>query len=60
MNKSVIVTIIIAWLLLAFYVTLTRLYHYPYGEFAMVGSWIMSVLLLVCVILYIRKHKKSL
>ncbi len=57
MNKSVIVTISVVWLLCTMYLTVARIYHYPYGMVAMVGSWIMSVLLLVAVITFIKKHR---
>jgi len=57
MSKSVIIIVIAVWLLCAMYVTLGRIYSFPYLQSAMVGSWIASLLLLVCIIIFIKKHK---
>jgi len=59
MNKSAIIIISIGWLLCTMYLTLAKLYDYPYGAYAMIGSWIMSILLLICVIIFIKKHKRK-
>ncbi len=43
----------------AMYLILAQMYNYPYKGLAMAGSWTASLLLLVSVILYIRKHKNN-
>ena len=59
MSKSTIILVIAIWLLCAIYLTLARNYNLPYANFAMIGSWIASLLLLVCIVIYIRKHKSK-
>ena len=59
MNKITIIIVIALWLLCAVYLTLARSYDLPYAKAAMVGSWIASALLLVCIIIFIRKHKSK-
>ena len=58
MNKSVIIIISALWVLSTLYYTLARAYGYPYVGAAMVGAWVASFLLLLCIILYVRKHRK--
>jgi len=60
MNKSVIIIICMVWLLCTLYFILARSYDFPYKSYAMVGSWIASALLLICIIIYVRKHKDSM
>jgi hypothetical protein len=57
MNKSVIITISIVWICCTMYFTLAGVYNFPYPVYAMAGSWIASALLLICIIMFIRKHK---
>lgn len=59
MNKSVVIILSVIWLMCAMYLTLAQMYNYPYKGLAMAGSWTASLLLLVSVILYIRKHKNN-
>ena len=59
MSKSTIIIVIAVWLLCAIYLTLARSYNFPYTNFAMIGSWVASLLLLVCIVIYIRKHKRK-
>lgn len=59
MNKSIIIIVVAVWLLCAIYMTLARSYGFPYASYAMVGSWIASALLLVCILIYIRKHRSK-
>ena len=59
MNKSVIITISALWVICTLYYTLTRAYGYPYTEAAMIGSWIASALLLICLVIYARKHSRQ-
>ena len=59
MNKSVIILLSVVWAMCALYLTLARIYDYPYVNAAKAGSWIASALLLVCIIIYIRKHKRQ-
>lgn len=56
MTKSTIIIISIVWLLCTSYYTLSRAYDYPYATAAMVGAWIASALLLICIVIYARKH----
>ena len=58
MNKSIIIIVISAWFLCTLYFTLARQFHYPYQGVAMVGSWTMSILLLVCILIFIKRNKK--
>jgi len=39
------------------YFGLANVYELPYRGAAMTGSWIASGLLLICILLYIRKHR---
>lgn len=57
MNKSVIILISAVWLICITYMTLGKIYEYPYRPYAMIGSWCASVLLLLCIIIYVRKHR---
>ncbi len=59
MNKSMIILLIAVWGVCTLYFTLARMYDYPYGAYAMAGSWIASVLLLICIIIFIREHKRK-
>jgi hypothetical protein len=59
MNKSVIIIVSAVWILCAMYVTLGRVYSFPYLQYAMIGSWIASLLLLVCIVIFIKKHKSK-
>ena len=59
MNKSVIILISIIWLLCSVYYTLARINGLPYEQFAMAGTWVASLLLLVCIVVYIKKHKDN-
>jgi len=59
MSKSMIIIIVVLWVLCTLYYTLARAYGYPYAQPAMAGSWIMSGVLLVCVILFIRRHSRK-
>ena len=59
MNKSVIIILTVLWLLCTLYFTLARTYGYPYMQAAVVGSWVSSGLLLVCILIYMRKHKQK-
>ncbi len=57
MNKSVIIIIVAIWVLCAGYLGLGRVYHFPHLHAAMWGSWVASGLLLICIVMYVRKHK---
>ncbi|MCD6011740.1 MAG: hypothetical protein K0Q79_1602 [Flavipsychrobacter sp.] len=59
MNKSVIILISIIWLLCSIYYTLAKINDLPYAQYAMAGTWVASFLLLGCIIIYIRKHKRN-
>ena len=59
MNKSIIIIVIAVWLLCAIYLTIARSYNFPYANAAMIGSWVASALLLVCILIYIRKHRSK-
>jgi uncharacterized sodium:solute symporter family permease YidK len=59
MNKSIVILISILWVICTIYIALAQFYGYPYRIFVVVGEWVCSVLLLVCVIMYIRKHGRS-
>ncbi len=60
MTKSTIIIIIALWLLCTLYYSLARVYHFPHAHAAQIGTWVASGLLLVCIIIYIRKHKDSM
>lgn len=59
MNKSVIILISVLWLLCSIYFTLAKVNDLPYMQYAMAGTWIASFLLLVCIIVYIKKHRDN-
>ena len=59
MNKSTIIIVIAIWILCAMYVTLGRIYSFPYLQYALIGSWVASGLLLVCIVIFIKKHKSK-
>lgn len=59
MNKSIIIIIGIVWLFCAAYLSLAKLYDYPYAGYAMAGSWIASLLLLASIVIFIRKNRKQ-
>ena len=58
MNKSIIIIISAVWLICTMYFTLAQFYpdFYPHGDYAKVGSWLASFLLLICIIIYVKKH----
>ena len=59
MSKSVIIIVIAVWLINAVYLTVARNYNLPYAHASMVLSWVASALLLVCILAYINKQKRS-
>jgi len=59
MNKSVIIVISIVWLMCTTYFTLGRYFDYPYKDYAMAGSWLASLLLLISIIIFIKKHRDN-
>jgi hypothetical protein len=59
MNKSIIIILGIVWLLCTIYHTLAKTYDYPFANAAMTGSWIASALLLVCIIIFVKKHRQK-
>lgn len=58
MNKSVIIIISALWAVCTLYYTLTRAYGFPHTDAARIGSWVASALLLICLVIYARKHSK--
>jgi len=56
MNKSVIITISIVWICCTMYFTIANVYNLPNPSYAMAGSWVASALLLICIVIFIRKH----
>lgn len=60
MNKSVVILISVIWLLCTLYYTMARMNEgYHYEQYAMIGAWTASALLLISIIIYIRKHRNS-
>ena len=60
MYKSIVILLGVIWLICAGYLSLTRIYpNYPYGGYAMAGSWIASFLLLISIVVFIKKHGKK-
>jgi len=59
MNKSIIIIVSVVWVLCSIYIVLAKSYSMPHGEYAMVGSWVAALLLLLCIIVYIKKHKRG-
>jgi hypothetical protein len=57
MYKSIIIILGIVWLICTAWLSLTRMYGYPYQVAATIGSWTASFLLLVSIIIYIKKHR---
>lgn len=58
MNKSIIIIISLCWLLCSIYYTMSKVSGgYAHEGYAMVGTWLASALLLVCIIIYVKKHK---
>ncbi len=55
MNKSIVIIITAVWLLCSLFMGMTDAGS-PYHVYAMAGSWSASFLLLVCIIIYIKKH----
>ena len=60
MTKSTIIIIVAIWLLCTIYFSVATVFHYPYAHAAKVGTWVASGLLLICIVLYINKHKDSM
>lgn len=60
MYKSAVIISGLLWVLCTMYLGLARLYDFPYKTYAMAGCWIASALLLVCIIIFIKKHKKAI
>ena len=59
MNKSVIIIVIAIWMLCTLYLTFGRIYNFPYWRYAMGGTWVASLLLLVCIVIFIKKYKSK-
>jgi len=59
MTKSAIILLSLLWLLCTMYLTVARMYDYPYQTAAMIGSWSASILLLVSIIVFIKKHRNN-
>jgi hypothetical protein len=59
MNKITIIIVVALWIFCVVYLKLAWSYDFPYANYAMAGSWIASVLLLICIIIYIKKHKSK-
>jgi hypothetical protein len=58
MTKSMIILLGVIWLICTLYLGFARMYDYPYKA-AMAVSWASSAALLVCIILFIRKHRRN-
>ena len=59
LTRSSVIIIVIVWLLCAIYGGIAKAYGYPYANVALIVAWVMSLLLLITIGIYIKRHKEE-
>lgn len=59
MNKSIVIILVALWVVCTLYFAMSGSYDLPYRTTALVGSCIMSVLVLICLILFVRQIRTA-
>jgi uncharacterized sodium:solute symporter family permease YidK len=57
MNKATVIVLSTLWAVCTIYIALAQFYGYPYRIFALLGACITTLLLLVYIVMYIRRHR---
>jgi len=57
LSRSTIILIVSLWVLCSAYGGVAKVYGYPYANVALIAAWVMSLLLLIVIGIYIKKHK---